>query len=319
MGAGTQLIFDNAQPIINNTYYVLGEINGCVTDPSEMNSAGEDAFMVVHVDVPSIDVAYIGDDQFLCEDTVTLEAFPLFDGTGLWTHLDSNATSYITRPNDLSTLIVNMEVGENTFIWSVYSGACGITSADTMTVTVSNFPEASDDLFTTGYQETLDSSVLLNDDPNTDDYFVELLTPANGGEVLLLDNGVFAYIPDQGFVGTDVFEYQVCNFNCPDNCATAIATIEVGFDSPCKVPSIYTPNGDGINDQFVIPCLPQYEGSSLTVFNRWGDEVFYSDVYQGEWEGTFKGNDLPGGTYFYILKLNDTDKTELKGYVFLQR
>ncbi|HHM21543.1 MAG TPA: gliding motility-associated C-terminal domain-containing protein, partial [Bacteroidetes bacterium] len=319
VGAGTQLIFDNAQPLINNTYYVLGEINGCYTDPSKINSAGEDAFMVAHVDVPSLDVAYIGDDLFVCEDTVTVSAIPLNDGTGLWSHLDSNATSFITRPNDLSTLVVNLEEGPNVLVWSVYSGACGITSSDTLTVTLSDYPAASDDAFETGYEERLESSVLLNDSPNTTAFFVELLSPPSGGEILLPDNGNFTYVPDQGFIGLDVFEYQLCNVSCPDDCATATASIEVGFDSPCEVPGIFTPNNDGVNDHFVIPCLPLYPGSGLTVFNRWGDEVFHSDDYQGEWGGTYKGNNLPGGTYFYILKLNDTDETVLKGYVFLQR
>ncbi|HFA48561.1 MAG TPA: T9SS type B sorting domain-containing protein, partial [Bacteroidetes bacterium] len=320
VGVGPQLIFDNAQPIINNTYYVVAEMNGCETNPSAINSAGEDAFLVAQVDVPSPDVAFVGDDLFVCEDSVTIVAFPMqFDGTGQWSQLDPNSGSFITRPNELSTLVVNLPEGENNFVWSVISGACGITSSDTLTVNLNGFPEASADLFSVGYNERLDSNVVWNDLPNTDDYFVELLKPTQGGEIIILDNGRFVYQPNGGFVGTDVFEYQLCNVNCPDNCASAIGTIEVGFDAPLDVPSIFTPNGDGVNDEFVIPFLALYEGSELTLFNRWGDEVLHSNDYQNDWDGKYKGEDMPTGTYFYILKVNDGEDTVLTGYLFLQR
>ena len=69
----------------------------------------------------------------------------------------------------------------------------------------------------------------------------------------------------------------------------------------------------------MIPCLQLHEGSQIEIFNRWGDEVFTSNNYQGEWDGTLNGQSLPVGTYFYILKINDPDKTILNGYIFLQR
>ncbi|MEZ4962958.1 MAG: gliding motility-associated C-terminal domain-containing protein [Saprospiraceae bacterium] len=321
VGTGAQLIFDNAQPSINSTYYVVAAINGCETDPSAINSAGEDAFAAAQVDVPSQDVAFVGDDLFVCKDTVSLSAFPLqFNGTGQWSQLDpANPNGSIINPNSLSTLVVNLPGGENGYVWSIISGACGITSSDTVMVTLDGFPIATDDLYSIGYFERLDSTILLNDVANADGYLVEILTQTTHGVIILQDNGQFTYQPDGGFIGTDEFEYQLCNIFCPDECAVAKASIEVGLDSPCNVPSVFTPNGDGVNDEFFIPCLQVYEGSDLTVFNRWGDEVMHSDDYRNDWLGTYKNNDLPVGTYFYILKLNDGNDTVLKGYIFLQR
>lgn len=71
------------------------------------------------------------------------------------------------------------------------------------------------------------------------------------------------------------------------------------------IPNVFTPNGDGINDFFVIsekgsnkPINSYYESSELLIFNRWGKKVLDSKNYQNNWNG---GN-LPDGTYFYVLK-----------------
>ncbi|MCB0549084.1 MAG: gliding motility-associated C-terminal domain-containing protein [Phaeodactylibacter sp.] len=62
-----------------------------------------------------------------------------------------------------------------------------------------------------------------------------------------------------------------------------------------------TPNGDGVNDFFVIPELEFYPDHKLSIFNRWGDVVYESRDYQGDWDGTYKGKELPAGTYLYVL------------------
>ena len=71
------------------------------------------------------------------------------------------------------------------------------------------------------------------------------------------------------------------------------------------IPNVITPNGDGINDYFVIsekgsnkPINSYFESSELIIFNRWGRKVLDSKNYQNDWDG---GN-LPDGTYFYVLK-----------------
>ncbi|MBL4708289.1 MAG: gliding motility-associated C-terminal domain-containing protein, partial [Flavobacteriales bacterium] len=65
--------------------------------------------------------------------------------------------------------------------------------------------------------------------------------------------------------------------------------------------NIFTPNGDGINDLLRFDLLEVFIGSKLTVFNRWGKELFQSSNYQNNWDG----GDLKDGTYFYILDIDD--------------
>jgi gliding motility-associated-like protein len=79
----------------------------------------------------------------------------------------------------------------------------------------------------------------------------------------------------------------------------------------------FSPNNDGKNDVLVIEGLNDYR-KELTIFNRWGNEVYSSDNYQNNWDGTNKsGNPLPDDTYFYILKI-DGNKG-YKGYIVIKR
>ena len=113
----------------------------------------------------------------------------------------------------------------------------------------------------------------------------------------------------------------MCHDFCPENCVQATVNIIIGEDVDCFAPSIITPNEDGVNDNFTVPCLANFEGSNICIFNRWGDEVFRTENYQNDWDGTYKeeGSTLPSGTYYYILEVNDGNNTVLTGYVFVQR
>ena len=72
-------------------------------------------------------------------------------------------------------------------------------------------------------------------------------------------------------------------------------------------PSGITPNDDGINDEWVIDYVFKFPNIEVEIFNRWGEQLFYSKGYPDDqrWDGTYKGNDLPVGTYYYLVKLND--------------
>lgn len=91
-----------------------------------------------------------------------------------------------------------------------------------------------------------------------------------------------------------------------------------------------TPNGDGENDVFFIENLGAYPKTSVTIFNRWGSTVYESDDYMNDWDGrstnslNIGGDQLPEGTYFYVIKLGGdpfegTYGTIFKGYVYLKR
>lgn len=72
-------------------------------------------------------------------------------------------------------------------------------------------------------------------------------------------------------------------------------------DCETIVPNAFSPNGDGINDVFKpeMQCVPV--AFQLSVFNRWGQEVFSTKSYTQGWDGKRNGSPLPVGTYYYIL------------------
>lgn len=85
-----------------------------------------------------------------------------------------------------------------------------------------------------------------------------------------------------------------------------------------KVPNVFTPNGDGINDYWNIAGLDFSKNIVVSVFNRWGSRVFYSNGYLELWDGTYKGNPLPAGTYYYIINIgNNVDV--LSGSITIMR
>lgn len=67
------------------------------------------------------------------------------------------------------------------------------------------------------------------------------------------------------------------------------------------VPNAFSPNKDGINDTWKIEYLESYPGATVDVFNRYGQKVFSSNGYTTQWDGSFNGQPLPIGTYYYII------------------
>jgi len=96
--------------------------------------------------------------------------------------------------------------------------------------------------------------------------------------------------------------------------------LTVGGDATCEIPTIFSPNNDGINDEFIVPCLStdKYPNNVVSIFNEWGDEVFRQAQYLNDWKGTYKGEDLPTGTYFWIIDFGD-GTTPTSGFLVLER
>jgi gliding motility-associated-like protein len=87
-----------------------------------------------------------------------------------------------------------------------------------------------------------------------------------------------------------------------------------------NVSQAITPNGDGVNDTWVIYNLGNHPGSIVRVFNRWGKEVFYSNDYQNNWTGHYKNNSekLPtSGSYFYQIDLGGDGSIDAQGWLYI--
>ena len=86
------------------------------------------------------------------------------------------------------------------------------------------------------------------------------------------------------------------------------------------LPNAFSPNGDGINDTWVIPGLSKYPNSLVEIFNRWGVLLFKSHGYPTPWDAKYNGQPVPSGTYYYLINLNDgISKKPLSGWLEIIR
>jgi len=107
--------------------------------------------------------------------------------------------------------------------------------------------------------------------------------------------------------------------DCDNDGIPNFADADGNCDILTFVPDGFSPNGDGVNDAFVIPAIQDFPKGDLKVFNRWGGVVFESANYQNNWDGTYNGEPLPNGTYFFVLDLGINSDKPQKGYIYINR
>lgn len=95
----------------------------------------------------------------------------------------------------------------------------------------------------------------------------------------------------------------------PNGCISqdSINITTSGF--PClEIIDVFSPNDDGINDYWEIPGIEAYPKAEVSIFNRWGQLLFFSVGYSTPWNGKFNNEPLPTGDYFYIIDLGNGTK-----------
>jgi len=98
----------------------------------------------------------------------------------------------------------------------------------------------------------------------------------------------------------------------PNGCSDSYTITYVILPEDINIPNVFSPNGDGRNDRFIIRNI-EYYGNRLTIYNRWGMPVFEANNYRNQWSAP----DVPDGTYYYVLVLDDG--RDFAGHVTLLR
>lgn len=155
------------------------------------------------------------------------------------------------------------------------------------------------------------------------DYTITIFQQPEYGGVEIIDasKGKIDYIRETERAVTDRFFYEVCYDDCDRACERAMVTIDLIYDlDECVATNLISPNGDGTNDEFILYCLDSgsFPDNELTIYNQWGDKVYHAAPYTNDWKGTFEGENLPDGTYFYVFK-RDNESTAKKGYLTIFR
>ncbi|MBN8701710.1 MAG: gliding motility-associated C-terminal domain-containing protein [Bacteroidetes bacterium] len=183
---------------------------------------------------------------------------------------------------------------------------------------------ATNDYDSTLFNEVKSVYVFGNDNGNNANNIVIIDNPKNG-TIVSNANGYFEYKPNSGFSGEDSIAYQLCDLYCTLKCDTAKVYLKVLSELVLSIPNGFSPDGDGINDTYVLKNLSRFGNgnNTLEIFNRWGDKVYEAKPYKNDWDGTpnkglsIGNGKVVSGTYFYVLIIEGMDP--YKGYLEIRR
>lgn len=191
----------------------------------------------------------------------------------------------ISIGNSNAITVTPTAIGTFCYVYEV-TGAC--VFSDTVCVTVNALPIAdagSDDNIFEGQSSPLNATGggTYNWSPTTN----------------LSDSSIF-----NPLASPDVTTTYFVTVTSPDGC-TAIDSVIITVLPAINFPDGISPNGDGKNDVWIIDFIEEYPENVVEIYNRWGELLFHAEGYQQDWDGTYEGKELPIGTYYYIIDLND--------------
>ncbi|MBO7481208.1 MAG: gliding motility-associated C-terminal domain-containing protein, partial [Bacteroidales bacterium] len=95
-----------------------------------------------------------------------------------------------------------------------------------------------------------------------------------------------------------------------NNCkSTEMLITLTDVDVDClRIPNVFTPNGDGVNDIWEIVNIEMFPAAEVRIFNRWGQLLYTSKGYAEPWDGSYRGHFVPAGSYLYVIDLFNDDE-----------
>lgn len=266
-------------PTLSGNYTVtITDANGCVVDTA------------LQIGTNLLVDAVAGNDSTFCQNaTFTLNGSASVGGDSYqWQQLPSGTVI----SNTLVTT-VTPAVGTNTYVL-IATTLVGCDDRDTVVVTSNALPNVdagpmvSIPLLTTAQ---------IGGNPTSSTATGYTWTPN-----LALDNPSGTN-PTTSTTVTTVYTVTVIDAN---GCVN-FDTVTVFIYPEIRIPNGFSPNADGKNDTWIIDFIQQFPQCEVEVYNRWGEQLFYSKGYTTPWNGQYKGKNLPVGTYYYVVNLNHED------------
>jgi gliding motility-associated-like protein len=94
---------------------------------------------------------------------------------------------------------------------------------------------------------------------------------------------------------------------------------EAFLDDQIYISEYLSPNGDDINDAWKIININYHPESKLWVYSRTGQLVYNATTYNNDWRGTYKGETLPEGNYYYQIDLDGNQTIDHQGWIYLSQ
>jgi len=205
--------------------------------------------------------------------------------------------------------------GGDSYFWSSTEGISDPTS-DTIVVS----PVGITNYFLTATKELCEDkdTVILSNYPVLGiDAGSDTTVQAGGSVVLTATTGFASYLWLPPEIMSDPFGSSITvtplgntmvlvTGTTPDGCLES-DSLQIFIAQELVIPSGFTPNNDGVNDTWEITNSQLYPDMMVDIFTRWGAKIFHVKGYNADtyWDGTHNGKDLPMGTYYYVIQLND--------------
>lgn len=279
--AWTIATVSSSQNILNatsGTYSLsMTDANGCKKDTS------------IVITSTLIVTAIAGNDTTFCQNGgITLNGSNSFGGaTYDWFQLP-----LIPAISNTLVVTINPPIGTSSYVLVATNGSC--IDRDTIQVTSNGIPTVDAGPFA---NIPIFTSIGIGGAPTSPTGLTYTWTPNFG----TLDNFNIAN-PTASNTLTTQYTVTVTDANGCSNSDTVTVLITPAI----KIPNGFTPNADGKNDVWQLDNLFQFPDNVVEVYNRWGELLFYSQGYAVPFDGKYKGKDLPVGTYYYIINLNDS-------------
>ena len=165
-----------------------------------------------------------------------------------------------------------------------------------------------------GCSDTATANVTVSSNPLTATYAISSEPCAEGGVTITVyplgGTGFYEYFWSNGTFDNPYHYAPIGTHSVVvsdgTNCSVRLSGIDITDELGCvDVPNSFTPNADGMNDTWNLD-FSLYNSVSVQVFSKWGQLVFESNNPIVQWDGQYNGNDLPAGTYYYVLKLDES-------------
>ena len=276
-----------ATPTTTTTYFVTVSDGTCTTtEPVTINV--QDAFAIA------------GPDTSICSgDNVVLNATGGI--TYAWTPTIGLSNPNIPNP-------IALPVTNTTYTCTVTT-AIGCIDVATATVLVLPLPTSS---------FTYSPTVIFADSTY---YFADQSTPNITGWFWDFGDGNNSLIQNPQHTYTAAGTYRVCLTTTNNlGCINIVCSDVIVLPYDVLLPNVFTPNGDGTNDFFVIKNLEFFPNSKIQIYDRWGALIYENGNYNNEWNGKKNGanTNCTDGTYYYVLS-GPNIKKSITGFVQLIR
>lgn len=208
-------------------------------------------------------------------------------GVGLYPSGGNPPYNYSWNINTADSIISDLDVG--LYVYTI-TDRRGCINQDSINLTDPDTLRFNPDVVAVSCIDQVDGSITLNPAGGYGNYTFEWSNGDFGNPLIDIPGGDYT---------VTITDYVGCSRD-------SLIILPVNQEECLFIPNSFTPNNDGRNDTWIIENMYLYPNVVVTIFNRWGNQVYQSKGYSDPWNGNHKsGRTLPSDTYYYVIDVNN--------------